>query len=222
MSTKRTLWDLVMWPLCVGLPALVVLVVLGVVYPGAGGTAAASTAAATAQQNSLHIGVLALDANVRGTLFSALIAVAGMFLAVMLGVLALLTSLQDRPIVVQMKADRMYRRLILALLGPALTALLLLIASILCIVLPPSQSATWLGLGAASSAVALTLAGFAQSSWIAWLLARVLLWEEHETSGPEVSPRAARHHLKGGEVEDEADDHPVRGASTHWSGAPAA
>lgn len=125
--------------------------------------------------------------NTRGTLFSALVGLAALLLSVMLAVLTILTTMEDRPIVVRFKTTgvNMYRRLVYALLGPVFVSLALATLAVVCIALP---SGTPPGTDSASSpspwsivAVSVTLGlgatGLAQGAYVASLLARMLVFE---------------------------------------------
>jgi hypothetical protein len=121
----------------------------------------------------------------------------------MLGVLAVLTTLEERPIVRLMKQMNRYHELIYRLIGPVTSVFVLAALSIFCIVVPPvTEPGVW-DFGARSILVSFTMAlalgVMVQTASVAKLLAEVML---HKPAEPGISdtPEAARARLRPSKV----------------------
>lgn len=144
----------------------------------------------------LDLSAVALSDEVRGDLFGALIEICGLLLTVVLGVLAVVTSLgDDRDVVRVMKHElNNYDELVHRLVGPVFTIMLLAITSVACLMVGGTKAADpgWsILLGAAASAISdrgwlmlLPAASLSigagllfQTSSIAQILAKVLLFK---------------------------------------------
>lgn len=150
--------------------------------------------------SDLDIAKLTLgDSGIRAAVFGSLIALAGLILTVMLGVLAVLTTLEERPIVKLMKQLNRYHELIYRLIGPVTSVFVLASLSIFCIVVPAVTDASMWDFGArsilVSSTMALALGVMVQTASVAKLLAAVML---HKPAEPGISdtPEAARARLR--------------------------
>lgn len=147
------------------------------------------------------------DAGVRGAIFSAIIGVSGLFLTVMLAVLAVVTSLDDeKPVVKVMKEEmKNYDELIERLLGPVFIVLAIAIASIVCLLVPTPAAVTvagkevipdrgWMTI-LPSLTLAFSLGLFVQTALVARLLGKVLLFKHRKPSKSD-TPDASRARLE--------------------------
>lgn len=139
------------------------------------------------------------DGGIRAAVFGSLIALAGLILTVMLGILAVLTTLEERPIVRLMKELNRYVELIARLIGPVKSVFVLAALSILCLLVPEvKEKDTW-DIGARSILVTVTLmlalGLMVQTASVAKLLADIML---HNPAEPDASdsPEAARARLR--------------------------
>lgn len=131
------------------------------------------------------------DPGTKGAIFSALIAVAGLFLTVLLGMLGIVTNMDDdKPVIRIMKQEmRNYEELVHRLVGPVFSLLILVIASMVCLMMPSlaldklsdvqidaaRAARRWMTI-APSFAVSLSIGLFIQTAMTARLLASVLLF----------------------------------------------
>jgi hypothetical protein len=78
------------------------------------------------------------DAGTKGSLFSSLLTVAGLFLTVVLGMLAIVASMSDdRPVIRIMKQEmHNYDELVHRLVGPVFSLLILAVVAIVCLTMP--------------------------------------------------------------------------------------
>ncbi|HYD83595.1 MAG TPA: hypothetical protein VEA63_06070, partial [Opitutus sp.] len=122
----------------------------------------------------------ALDDDVRGVMFGALVGAASLLLAVMLGVLAIVTTLDGRPIMVRWrKQPRSYERLIDALLGPVFTTLVMAALSIVCVAIPAEGANGDVVAFVVALTLALGVATFFQAAYVGYILSRILLAGEN-------------------------------------------
>lgn len=126
------------------------------------------------------------DSGVRGALFSAMISICGLFLTVMLAVLAVVTGMgDDKPVVRLMKEQmHVYDELINRLVGPIVIVLAVGLASLVCLLLPsadaqvPNFDRGWFMSAMPSATLALGVGLFFQTASVGGLLARVLLFKQ--------------------------------------------
>lgn len=155
------------------------------------------------------------DPSTRGTLFTALITIAGILLTVLLGVLAVITSLgDDRHVVKVMKEElKNYDELVHRLVGPIIVSLVVALLGVVCLVLPSDTSHAlrgWLAL-VPEFTIALALGVMLQTAGLAYLISDVLLFKRR---GPTASDTPAAVDERIGErfVDDPP---PERAATQH-------
>lgn len=174
------------------------------------------------------IGLTVDDDAVRGQLFSSLIEISGLLLAVFIAVLSVVTTLSDeRPVVKVMKKDlRNYDELVHRLVGPVFTILLLAAICIACLLIPSAKGAAAAQRGIIISslpsvALALGIGLLVQTASVASLLAKVLLFRGREpgkSSSVDAAKRRLDDHRNKAKADAAAADASERG---HALDAPA-
>lgn len=121
----------------------------------------------------------------RPDLFGNVIAAASFLLTVLLALLAVVTSMDDRAIIKRMKDDGMYAPLINAIVAPLFGLLVLVVGSIFCLIIPQSEAQSLPVTIVALSAVGTCITGVLQAGYLAVLLSRILLFRERR---PTITP----------------------------------
>lgn len=164
---RRKLWDMFFLVLTVGVPSAFLVGISTRLDKG-------GVVAATA------------SASVRGDVFGNFIEFAGILIAVMLAILAVVTSMDERPLIKALKkrGDNSYERLVYAMFAPVIVAIVLAIMTIVALAVPPAsedgQTIAALTSWIVSITMGLAAAALAQTGYLALLLVRLLTFKERE------------------------------------------
>lgn len=148
------------------------------------------------------------DSDTKGAVFGSMFAVAGLILTVSLGLLGIVTSLDDRPIVEKMRKHGFYRELIDRLLGPIVIVIVAGVLAFACLLWPVPEKATSLGLLAdvmVALPMALTIGLLVQMARVARLLAKILLHAPAEPTMTTPAEAGARLKAKAPPVRPSRD-----------------